>query len=80
VPVAVNPYASKDQAMREAVRIQQILPVEISDNSEEGITQLAQTGKSIDAVIALRRQRPDMTLTQAKDMIDHMTGRRTPTL
>jgi len=75
VPLTVNPYASKNQAMREAKRIQQILHVEISDNFQEGIAHLAQAGRKIDAV-AVARQHLDMPLKQAKDYIDQAASRR----
>ena len=75
VPVTVSPYVSKDQAMREARRIQELVRVEISDNLEEGLTQLAQPGRTIDAVIVARQQL-GMTLMQTKEFIDQAADRR----
>lgn len=51
--------------MREAERVQQFLQVDISDNLAEGLTQLAQTGQTIDAVVVALQQL-GMTLEQAK--------------
>jgi hypothetical protein len=79
VPVTVNPYPSKEQALREAKRIQQLIHVDISDNLDEGLAHLAHTGKAIDAVVAAR-QHLGMTLGEAKDRIDQLTGRRKPAL
>ncbi|MDH5668446.1 MAG: hypothetical protein OEY86_10580 [Nitrospira sp.] len=78
IPVTVNPYTSKEQAMCEARRIQQLLRVEISDNLEEGLNQLAQTGRTIDAVVVARQQL-GMTLAQAKEYSDQAgNGRDSP--
>lgn len=73
VPVTIRPYASKDQATHDAQRIQELVRVEISDNLEEGLNQLAQTGRTIDAVIMARPQL-GMTLVQAKEYIDQMVN------
>lgn len=80
VPVSTNLYPSKEQALREANRLQPLLNVAISDSPDEGPAHLTQTGKTVDAVTALRRQQPELTLTQAKDRIDHATSRRGPPL
>ena len=80
IPVSTNLYASKEHALREAQRLQPLLNVDISDNPDEGLAHLTQTGKTVDAVIALRRQQPDMTLTEAKEIVDHATSRRKPPL
>ena len=77
IPVTVSPYVSKEQAMRDARHIQKLVRVEISDNLGEGLTQLAQTGRTIDAVIVARQQL-GMTLTQAKDSIDQAANRHEP--
>ena len=79
VPVTVSPYVSKDQAIRDAQRIQELVHVEISDNLEEGVAQLAQTGRTIDAVIVARQQL-GMTLAQAKESIEHAPNRRKSSL
>lgn len=78
IPLSTNLYASKEQALREANRIQPLLNVDISDSPDEGLAHLIQTGKTIDVVAVLRRQQPDMTLTQAKQIVDDSTGRHTP--
>ena len=75
IPVTVSPYVSKDQAMREARCIQELAQVGISDNLEEGLTQLADAGRTIDAVIVARQQL-GMTLMQAKEAIDQTADRR----
>ena len=80
IPVSTNLYASKEHALREANRLQPLLNVDISDSPDEGVAHLIQTGKTIDGVVVLRRQRPDLTLTQAKAIVDHATSRRTPPL
>jgi len=77
IPVTISPYISKDRAMRDAGRIQQLLNVEIADNVDESIAHLVSTGRIIDAVL-LTRQRSGMSLTQAKDHIDRLAGRRPP--
>lgn len=79
VPATVNPYPSKEQAMQQATRIQQLVRVDIYTNLDEGLAHLAHTGKTIDAVVAAR-QHLGMTLGEAKDHIDQVTGRRKPTM
>lgn len=68
LPVNSNPYLSKDQAMADAKRIQQMLKVEISDDVEDGIAYLARQGRTIDAVVTTA-QTQGMTLTQAKQYV-----------
>ncbi|MBH0191101.1 MAG: hypothetical protein HP492_04905 [Nitrospira sp.] len=80
IPVSTNLYASKEHALREANRLQPLLHVAISDSPDEGLAHLTQTGRTVDAVTALRRQQPGMTLPQAKEIVDHATSRRTPPL
>ena len=80
IPLSTNLYVSKEDALREAQRLRPLLNVAISDSPDEGLAHLIQTGKTIDAVTALRRQQPDMTLSQAKEIVDHATSRRTPPL
>ena len=75
VPVTISPYVSKEQAMRDARRIQELVRVEISDDLEEGLTQLAETAGTIDAVIVARRQL-GMTVMQAKDYIEQAGNSR----
>jgi len=75
LPVTISSYASKEQALRDAKRIQELVKIEISDSAEEGLANLAQTGKTIDAVVAARQQL-GMTLTQAKDHVNRIAGRR----
>lgn len=75
VPVTVSPYVSKDQAMLDAQLIQELVRAEISDDPQEGLTQLAETGRTIDAVI-MARQQLGMTLLQAKEFVDQAAHRR----
>lgn len=75
VPLTVNPYASKDRALHDAKQIQELIKVEICDNTEERLAHLAKTGSTIDAVVVARQQL-GMTLTQAKDHVDRIAGRR----
>lgn len=79
IPITTSPSPTKEQALREAKRIQQLLRVEISDNPEEGLTQLAHAGHTIDAVVVARQQL-GMTLVQAKEHIEQTAGRRKPPL
>ncbi|MBH0198856.1 MAG: hypothetical protein HP497_05450 [Nitrospira sp.] len=80
IPVSTNLYASKEHALREANRLQPLLNVDISDSPDEGLAHLIHTGKTVDAVTALRRQQPETTLTQAKEIVGHATSRRKPPL
>jgi len=80
VPLTTNLYLSKEHALREAKRIQPLLKVEISESLGEGLTHLIQTGRTINAAMALRRQQPDMSLTQAKEIVDHATSGHKPPL
>lgn len=80
IPVSANLYPSKEHALREAKRLQPLLNVAISDSPDEGLAHLIQTGKTIDAVTALRRQQPGTTLPQATEIVDHATSLREPPL
>jgi len=73
VPITHNLYVSKDQAMRDANKIKQILNVEISDTVEESIASLAQNGRKIEAA-TLATHSLGMTPTKAKDFVDKNTG------
>lgn len=73
VPIIHKLYVSKEQAMRDAKKIQKILDVSISDTVEESIASLAQSGRKIEAV-ALATRSLGMTTTQAKDFVDKNTG------
>lgn len=74
LPVNLNSYPSKDQAMVDAKRIQQLLKIEISDNAEDSIAYLAQSGRIIDAVVTTTQTR-GMTLTQAKEYVEKQSDR-----
>lgn len=78
VPVSTNLYASKEHALHEAQQLQPLFNVDTSENPDEGLAHLIQAGKTIDAVIALRRRHPDLTLTRAKDVIDRPASRCKP--
>lgn len=69
VPVTENLYITKERALRDAKRIQQLLNVEISDTVDESIASLAQNGRKIEAVTLASRSL-GMTTTQAKDFVD----------
>ena len=69
VPVTENLYITKERALRDAKRIQQLLNVEISDAVDESIASLAQNGRKIEAVTLASRSL-GMTTTQAKDFVD----------
>ncbi|MBI5149409.1 MAG: hypothetical protein HZA28_01380 [Candidatus Omnitrophica bacterium] len=73
VPITHNLYVSKEQAVRDAKKIRQILNVEISDTVEESIASLAQNGRKIEAV-TLASRALGMTTTRAKDFVDKNTG------
>jgi hypothetical protein len=73
VPVTKNLYITKEQALRDAKKIQRLLDVEISDTIEEGIAHLAQTGKKVEAMnVACRAL--GMTTAQAKDFVEGNAG------
>ena len=69
VPVTRNLYITKEQALRDAKKIQRLLNVEISDTVEEGIAHLVQTGKTVEAVSVACRAL-GMTTAQAKDFVE----------
>jgi hypothetical protein len=64
-----NPYINKQQAMRDAMNIQRLLGVEITDTVEESITHLMRVGRKIEA-IALATRTLGMSIEQAKDYVD----------
>lgn len=66
-------YITKEQAMRDAVKMQHLIGVEITDTREESITHLVKSGRKIEAVTLASRE-VDMTSTQAKDHIARKTG------
>lgn len=81
VPITKNLYVTKEQALRDAEKIQRLLNVDISDIAEDSIAHLAQTGKKVEAVTQGSR-RLGMTTTQAKDFVDEHsspTSRSRPT-
>ena len=80
IPLTTNLYSSKEHALREAHRLQPLLNVGISDSPDEGLAHLTQTGKTVDAVIALQRQQPELSLTQAKEIVDRATRSDKPPL
>jgi hypothetical protein len=73
VSITHNLYVSKEQAMRDARKIQQFLNVEISDAVEESITSLAQNGRRIEAATLATRSL-GMTTTQAKVCMEKDAG------
>ena len=73
VPITHNLYVSKEQARRDAKKIQQLLNVEISDTVEESIASLAQNGRKIEAVTLASRSL-GMTTTQAKVFVENNAG------
>ena len=74
VALTTAPYVSKDEALRQATLVQQVLGVEISDKAEEGIALLAQAGRIIDAVVTTRRIQ-GKTLTEARTAVQRLTDR-----
>lgn len=76
VPVTKNLYITKEQALCDARRMQQLLDVEITDTVEESIAHLAQSGKKVEAV-TLASRALGMTTAQAKNFVE---GNISPTL
>lgn len=69
VPVTNNLCPTKQEALRDAQKMQQLLGVEIIDTVEESIAHLAQNGRKVEAVVLAARAL-GMTTAQAKDFVD----------
>lgn len=66
VPVTKNLYLTKESAMRDARKMQTLLAVDITDDVDDSIAHLTQSGSKIEAVTLASRAR-GVTITQAKD-------------
>jgi hypothetical protein len=73
VPVTKNLYITKEQALRDAQKIQRLLDVEISDTVEESIAHLAQNGKRVEAM-TLASRALGQTTAQAKEFVERNAG------
>lgn len=73
VPISHNFYINKEKAVGDAMRIKQVLNVDIADNIEDSIASLAQSGRKIEAVILATRSL-GMTTEQATDYVDMHVG------
>lgn len=78
VPITRNLYITKDHALRDARKIQQLLGVEVSDTAEESIAHLAQNGSKVEAV-TLASRALGMPAAQALDFVEGKDGLTTRT-
>jgi len=69
VPITHNLYVSKQQAMRDAKKLQQLLNVGISDTLEDSIASLAQNGRKIEAT-TLASRALGITTAQAQFIVE----------
>ena len=73
VPVTKKLYVTKEQALCDARRMQQLMGVDITDAVEDSIAHLAQSGKKVEAVTLASRALGMMT-AQAKDFVEGNAG------
>jgi hypothetical protein len=66
-----NYYNSKEQALRDAEKLRQLLGIEIADTPRESIAQLSQNYK-VEAITLARREL-GMTLQQAKEHVENQS-------
>jgi len=71
-----NYYNRKEQALRDAERLRQLLGVDIVDTPKESIAQLSQNYK-VEAITLARREL-GMTLQQAKEHVDNQSRKGQP--
>ncbi|MBI4938437.1 MAG: hypothetical protein HY846_09545 [Nitrosomonadales bacterium] len=69
IPITRNLYITKEQALRDARKIQQLLNIEVSDAVEDSITHLAQNGRKVEAV-TLASRALGMSAAQALDFVE----------
>ncbi len=69
VPVTKNLYITKEQALRDAKKLQLLLGIEITDTVEDSIAHLAQAGRKVEAV-TLASRALGTTIAQAKDFVE----------
>lgn len=74
VAVTRNLYVRKEQALRDAARLQRRLGTDIVDSVEDSIGYLAQQSRTVEA-ITLAMRALAMTTEQAKNFVGQYTGR-----